>query len=282
MLRFAFNTNGCCNHRLDDALELIAESGYQGVALALDHHHLDPFADGYEAAAARLAERLRALDLRLVVDTGARFLMEPREAHEPTLLHPDADGRARRIEFLRRAIRIAAICDAEAVVFFSGRARRSVSQANAGAFLLDGLVKIADMGQADGVAVALKPEPRQMIARLDDFGLVREAIRQATDAPLHLALDVGHCLAVGDRDPAAAVREFAPILGAVAISDMKRGIDTHLPFGEGDMDIPGVLAALDAAGTDKLVTVTLPRDGFRAHDTVPSSMDYLQQNLPSD
>ena len=34
-LRFAYNTNGTANHRLDDALDLIADSGYDGVALRL-------------------------------------------------------------------------------------------------------------------------------------------------------------------------------------------------------------------------------------------------------
>ena len=43
-LRFAYNTNGAANHRLDDALALIADAGYDGVAVTLDIHHLDPFA----------------------------------------------------------------------------------------------------------------------------------------------------------------------------------------------------------------------------------------------
>ena len=43
-LRFAYNTNGAANHRLDDAIRLIADAGYDGIALTLDHHHLDPFA----------------------------------------------------------------------------------------------------------------------------------------------------------------------------------------------------------------------------------------------
>ena len=43
-LRFGYGTNGFSNHRLDDALAVIAELGYDGVALTLDHHHLDPFA----------------------------------------------------------------------------------------------------------------------------------------------------------------------------------------------------------------------------------------------
>ena len=34
-LRYAYNTNGAANHRLDDALRLIADAGYAGVALTL-------------------------------------------------------------------------------------------------------------------------------------------------------------------------------------------------------------------------------------------------------
>lgn len=282
MLRFAWNTNGCSNHRLDDALELIAESGYQGVALTLDHHHLDPFADDFEVAAERLAARLAGLDLALVVETGARYLMDPREKHEPTLLHPTEAGRARRVDFLRRAVRIAQICDAEAVSFFAGRPRRGVPAANAGVWLLDGLVKVAEIGKAAGVVVALEPEPGHIVATLDDFKLVRETIRQMTDAPLHLALDTGHCLVTGERDPVAAIKEFASILGTVAIEDMKRGVHEHLPFGEGDMDITAILAALDAAGYERLVSVELSRESHRAHEAIPASMDFIQERLPSD
>ncbi|WP_420391783.1 sugar phosphate isomerase/epimerase family protein [Acuticoccus sp.] len=282
MLRFAYNTNGCSNHRLDDALELIAEAGYQGVALTLDHHHLDPFADGYEAHAESLAKRLGELDLALVVETGARYLMDPRHKHEPTLLHPSEEGRARRIDFLARAVTVARICKAEAVSFFAGRPQRGVSQQNAGAWLLDGLAKVANLGAGANVVVALEPEPGHMVATLDDFQLVRDALKQMTDAPLALALDTGHCLVTGDREPASAVKEFAPVLGAVAIEDMRRGVHEHLPFGEGDMDVPAVLAALDEVGYEGLVSVELSRESHRAHEIIPRSMDYLLENLPSD
>ena len=62
-LRFAYNTNGAANHRLDDALSLIADSGYDGVALTLDHHHFDPFEPDLERRAEGLARRLRELGL---------------------------------------------------------------------------------------------------------------------------------------------------------------------------------------------------------------------------
>ena len=43
-LRFGYGTNGFANHRLADALGLIADLGYTGVALTLDHCHVDPYA----------------------------------------------------------------------------------------------------------------------------------------------------------------------------------------------------------------------------------------------
>ncbi len=43
-LRYAYVSNGLGDHRLDEALELLAENGYAGVGLSLDHHHLDPSA----------------------------------------------------------------------------------------------------------------------------------------------------------------------------------------------------------------------------------------------
>ena len=99
-LRFAFNTNGAANHRLDDALTLIAEAGYDGVALTLDIHHLDPYDPDFLLNTRHVAARLLALNLGCVVETGARFLLNPRAKHEPTLLSPEPEGRAKRVDFL--------------------------------------------------------------------------------------------------------------------------------------------------------------------------------------
>ncbi|WP_108663329.1 sugar phosphate isomerase/epimerase family protein [Acuticoccus kandeliae] len=282
MLRFAYNTNGCTNHRLDDALELIAEAGYSGVALTLDVHHFDPLADDYEARAEALAARLAALDLAVVLETSAPYLLDPRARQEPTLLHPSPEGRARRVDFIRRAIRIAKICGGESVSYSSGRPRRGVPQQDAGVWLLDGLKQICEFAAAEGVVAALEPEPGHMVSTLDDFILVRETLKQMTDAPLRLSLDVGHCLVTGDREPASAVKEFDPFIGAVTVEDMKRGVHEHLPFGEGDMNMTAVLRALEDIGFEKLVTVELPHDGHRAHEMIPRSIDWLQEHLPSD
>lgn len=273
-MKFAFNTNGAANHRLDDALGLIADAGYDGVALTLDIHHLDPFAPDFPAERRRVAARLRQLGLGCVVETGARFLLDPRAKHEPTLVTASVEGRARRVEFLSRALEVAADTGADAMSFWAGVPKPGVDIRQAHDWLCEGAAQVARRAEQLGTVAALEPEPGMLIETADDW--VALAI-----PGLGLALDTGHCLVTGERDPAAAVRHFAAHLGTVSIEDMKRGVHIHLPFGEGDMDLPGIVAALDEVGFDKLVCVELSRESHRADTMIPESLRYLRDVLAS-
>jgi sugar phosphate isomerase/epimerase len=273
-LRFAYNTNGVANHRLDDALALIADSGYDGVALTLDHHHHDPYAPDFDAATERLARRLRQLKLGCVVETGARFLLDPRAKHEPTLVTRDAEGRKRRVDFLTRALRVAAATGADAMSFWAGVPKPGVDRGEAWKWFAEGVAEVVRAAERLGTTAALEPEPGMLVETVDDYRKLKH------DLPgLRLALDVGHCLVTGDREPAAAVRETAAELGTVSIEDMKRGEHIHLPFGEGDVDVPGVLRALDDINFDRLVCIELSRDAHRADTMVPAALAYLRARL---
>ena len=271
-LRYAYNTNGAANHRLDDALVLIADAGYDGVALTLDHHHHDPFAPDFANRNARLASRLRELNLGLVIETGARYLLDPRHKHEPTLLAPSAAGRARRVEFLTRCLDVCAACQGETVSFWAGVPQAGVDPAQAWDWLLEGVHQVEAVARERGVVVSLEPEPGMLVETVDDYRRVQTAV-----PGLRLALDTGHLLVTAEREPAAAVQEFAPQLGTVTLEDMRRGVHEHLPFGEGDMDVPAVLQALHAIRFPGLVCVELSRDSPRAHLMIPQALAYLRQ-----
>ncbi|MBL6078329.1 sugar phosphate isomerase/epimerase [Belnapia sp. T18] len=270
-LRFAYNTNGAANHRLADAIALIAEAGYDGIALTLDFQHLDPLEEGWVARTEALARELRTRRLGCVIETGARFLLDPRHKHEPTLLTPEPAGRARRIAFLQRAIDIGNILQAEAVSFWAGVPRPGVDRGEAGEWLLEGLAQVTDYATRRGVTPALEPEPGMLVETLDDWARLQPHLPGLT-----LALDLGHCLVTQEREPPAAVREFAAQIGTVAIEDMRRGDHTHLPFGEGDMDIPACLDALEEVGFARLVCVELSRESHRADRMIPQSLDWLR------
>ena len=270
-LRLAYNTNGASSHRLDDAISLIADSGYQGVALTLDHHHLDPFADDWQAEAERLGRQLEARGLGTVIETGARYLLNPREKHEPTLLAPSSEGRARRVEFLCRAIDIAAILRSETVSFWAGAPKPEVGHPQATEWLLEGIAAVCGYAAEWGVPVSLEPEPGMLVETVDEYLAVADQY-----PTLRLALDTGHCLVTRDIEPDAAVRLYAKQLGTVAIEDMRYGDHTHLPFGEGDMDVRAVVAALHEIAFTGLVCVEYSRESPRAHAAIPEAAAYLR------
>ena len=116
-----------------------------------------------------------------------------------------------------------------------------------------------------------------LIETLDEYEELADGLPGLT-----LALDTGHCLVTGEREPAAAVREFAGRLGTVTVEDMRRGVHEHLPFGEGDMDVPGVLGALEEVGFGGLVCVELSRESHRAHAAIPEAISYLKKVAPEE
>ena len=119
-LLLAYNTNGLAHHDPAEAIALLAEIGYRGVGLTIDHGWLNPYADGHAASVAAMRGLLERQGMRSVIETGARFLLDPRLKHEPTLMTADPLGRARRIDFYHRAIDIARELGSDCVSIWSG------------------------------------------------------------------------------------------------------------------------------------------------------------------
>jgi sugar phosphate isomerase/epimerase len=271
-LRYAYNTNGAANHRLGDALRLIADNGYDGVALTLDHHHFDPFEANFNGRAEQLNNELEKLNLGLVVETGARFLLDPLKKHSPTLLSPFAEGRQKRVEFLKLAVDLAAVARAEAVSFWAGVPRPEISSEQAHEFLREGLRRISDYAESRNVCLAFEPEPGMLVETVADYKKLKK------DFPrLKLALDTGHCLASDECEPENAVREMRADIGTVAVEDMRRGVHEHLFFGEGEMNMPAILQALKEIDFRKLVSVELSRHSHCADRIIPAAIEFLRR-----
>src|SRR3954449_109249 len=156
-LRYAYNTNGLTSHRLDDALALLADCGYDGVALTLDVAHHDPFAPDLRGRTVALRRRLDGLGLASVVETGARFLLDPRRKHHPTLVSPDAADRARRVAFLQTCVDVAADLGSEAVSFWAGVP--GPERVPAWEWLVDGVAQVVDHADEQGGTSAFAPGP---------------------------------------------------------------------------------------------------------------------------
>lgn len=272
--RWGYGTNGLTDLRLDDALGLLADLGYDGVGLTLDHMHLDPLAPDL---AARTREVARALDrhrLTATVETGARYVLDPRRKHGPSLLDPDRDARDARIRLLIRAVRVAADLGAHAVHCFSGVTPDGTDPDAAWKRLAAALTPVLDAADAAGVPLAIEPEPGHLLATLADFHRLRHDL--GSPEGLGLTLDIGHCQCLEPLPPADCVRAAAPWLRHVQIEDMRRGVHEHLPFGEGEIDFPPVLDALAATGYQGLTVVELPRHSHAGPQLAARSLDFLR------
>ncbi|MFL6124916.1 EboA domain-containing protein [Actinophytocola sp.] len=254
-----YGTNGFANHRLDDALRVIADLGYTAVALTLDHDHLDPYADDVAHKTDHVANLLDRLALRSVVETGARYLLDPTRKHYPTLVCDEPD---RRIDFLNRAVRIAKELGADCVSFWSGIKPTSVDDRTAWRRMLDGITRVLDEAEVHDVPLGLEPEPGMFVQHLSDALRLREEL----GAPrlFGITLDVGHCVAVEPVDAATCIRRAADLLVNVQLDDMRTGVHEHLEFGEGELDLPATLAALSEVGYTGVAAVELPRHSHAA------------------
>ncbi|SFB92351.1 sugar phosphate isomerase/epimerase family protein [Streptomyces aidingensis] len=271
-LRFGYGTNGFVNHRLDEALEVIAGLGYQGVALTLDHPHLDPFAPGLAARTREVRRRLERLGLAVVIETGARYVLDPWRKHEPTLV--SAEGRERRVGYLCRAVRTAAELGAEAVSFWSGTLPPGTPAEEGWRRLADGTAQVLAEAARHGVHCAFEPEPGMFV---DTLAGVAELRRRLDAHPaLRTTIDLGHCVCNEPRPVEDCVRDTGGLLANVQADDMRPGVHEHLEFGDGEIDLPAALGALLDIGYRGLVAVELPRHAHAAPAVAARSLAALR------
>ena len=268
-----YHTNSLQNHRLDDALALLARHGYRAVAITPDTCHLDPDRVS-ERELAEVATRLRDLDLVPAMETGARFVLDPDTKHEPTLMTRDPAGRARRIAFYRRIAAMGARLGARVVSFWVGIDR--APGADSRSWLLDGVRQACAAIRAEGLVPSLEPEPGMAIETFADWLAMRREL--GTEAP-ELTLDVGHLYAVWEDEPMAVVRRAAPFLAQVHLDDHRRGVHEHLVPGAGEADLEGILIALRQCGYVGPACFELSRSSHIAPAAVAACGALWQQAL---
>jgi len=273
-LLLGYNTNGFAHHRLEDALAILADLGYRGVALTLDVHHAPPDSVDVQALAAEVSAR----GLLPVVETGARFYLAPRRKHQPTLLDPDPDARGLRFDFLVSCLRVAAGVGAPCLSLWSGAAAPGQAEEDCWRRLTTALEALGDEASALGVALAFEPEPGMFV---DTMARWDELARRCPHPSLKLTLDVGHLHCLERGRPEEWIREYAAQVVNVHLDDHVRGVHDHRFFGEGEIDFPPVMAALREVARDRDVpaNVELSRHSHDAVETARRAWDRLQSYL---
>lgn len=268
-----YNTNGFAHHDPFAALEILAEIGYRSVALTLDHGPLNPYAAVWPEHLARLKGELKRLGLRNTIETGARYLLDSRHKHEPTLVSPEESQRQMRIDFLNRAVEAAAFLESDCVSLWSGVRRDEAADETVLERLAESLRVVLRHATNCGVTLGFEPEPGMFIDTLKSF----HRLLQWIDAPhLELTLDVGHLWCQGELPIADYIARWGSRIVNVHIEDMRAGVHEHLMFGEGEMRFAPIIEALAKVGYRGPLHVELSRHSHMAPEAARRAYDFLR------
>lgn len=271
-----YNTNGLAHHDPEQALELLAEIGYRSVALTIDHQWLSPYSADLQFQLSRISRLLERLGLACTLETGARFLLDSKRKHWPSLVLPPAEA-APRLRLIRHAFEISGALGAKVVSIWSGvlpAGWEIQSALDNLAANLDTLLRDAD---AFDVVIGFEPEPEMFIDSMSQFSRLLQWVKHPR---FKLTLDLGHLYCQGEVPLADYIQRWASLICNVHIEDMRAGVHEHLMFGEGEIHFPPVLEALGQADYRGPLHVELSRHSYDAANVARRAFEFLRPLLP--
>ena len=252
-------------------MRILKRLGYQGVALTVDVNHLDP-ATTSRRKVIRTRRLLESLGLRVAVETGARYILDPFRKHQPTLL--SRRGWRCRSEFVIHCLELAEGLGADVVSIWSGTPDHRIGVRSGMKQLAERCKVLACEAAARKVKLAFEPEPGMFVDSMSRYQRLRN---QVDHEAFGLTLDLGHLHCMGEVPVIDKLQEFGSELFHIHAEDMVRGVHEHLPFGRGEMEYGSIIKRLEAMKYSGLLAVELSRDSHRAVDAATDAIEYLKK-----
>jgi sugar phosphate isomerase/epimerase len=237
--RFSVSQFSTLNQGFDEDLEAFAAGGAEGIGIA--EAKLPENGNDREAVA-----KFRASGLEATVCLPSLLAILPLPDF------PGPDDPDERIEALAASIRRLARFEPATVLCLTGPAG-DLDEAEARRVAVGGLRKLARVAREEGVQLALEPIHAQWADRFTLAATVPDALDliDETGEPIGLMFDTWHLWDTPDL--LEHVRASAGRFAAVHVNDWRadtRGWDDRALPGDGVIDLPAILGALEAGGYD--------------------------------
>lgn len=227
MIKLSYSTFGLTNLDFLDAIEVVDKAGYPGVELAFHRDQFNPFniTDEYLD---EVKKRLDGLNVVAACVATASHFFTPQRPHEPSLMSPDLAGRKRRIDLVKRGIRVARRLNVPLVTFGSGFIRDehvSNPSVNPRELLVDSIHQcLKELRDDEDITLLIEPEPGMYIETLEQgLSLVHEI--NSPRFQLHLDLNHNYC---SEQDYLGALAKAAPYAKFLHVSDSQEGYNLKL------------------------------------------------------
>lgn len=275
--RLAFASNAMKRYSLDEAIDLVADAGYQGMEILLDVPHAFP-PDVKDADVARWREKLEARNLA-VSNCNAFMLYGIEGCHRPSWCEKDPERRKLRVEHTRHCLHLAAKLGAPTISTEpGGPIDEGVTREQAADWFEEGIRSVLPDAKEAGVRLCIEPEPDLLIEKAGQY----EEFMQRFDGDalaanwLGLNFDVGHFYCVGE-DPAANAARFKGRIHHIQIEDIAADrVHFHLVPGDGAIDFDEFFKQLNQADYDNgWITVELYTFEHKAVEVAQRAREFL-------
>ncbi|MEO1993250.1 MAG: sugar phosphate isomerase/epimerase family protein [Pirellulales bacterium] len=276
-MRVGFSTNSIGETDVLQSLCLLHEMGYQSMAITLDRHVLSPSGDNVVTDVSAWKSALESRGMTCVIETGARYLLNARMKHEPTLVSSTAEGRHKRISFLKHAIDMAAHLNARCVSLWSGVVHDAAPERELWRRLLDGMAEVLDYAAGKNIRIAFEPEPGMFIDTVSRFETLIERLGDRYE--VHLTIDVGHLVCMGECPMNEVLKPWQDRIINVHIDDMLACRHEHIPLGKGEVDFDSFFNFLFNSEYQEGLYVELPRQSHYWFESASGSLAFLQRHI---
>ena len=271
-MKFSFSSNAFRKYSLSEAADAISDAGYTGIEIMCDTPHAYP----PDLSAADIIAVKKKLDRKrlTISNLNAFMLCAIDDFHHPSWIEKNKDYRELRILHTLNCIDLAAKLGVRTISTEPGGPVNGMPRETALEIFMEGLSRVVPYAIEKGVVVLIEPEPELLIQTSDEF---ISFVDQFGHRGIGLNFDVGHFYCAGE-DPAAKIKELKDYIYHFHLEDIPESREhRHILLGEGGIDIPGVLNAIEAIGYQGFVTVEL----YPYQDSAPAiarkARNYLQQ-----
>ncbi len=256
-MKISYSTNGFIEYSVFEAIERIADIGYEGVELLADSPHL--YADylstqdleKLKGFIGRTELKVANINPNTAMGWYGRDFWEP--LFEPSLANPDKELRHWRVEYSKKCVDLADWVGADCISVTSGRCAPDFDPKTSMGFLLESLRELVEYAEERSIRIGIEYEPGLLVERYEELAIVLEKLPSRW---LGANLDLGHSHVLGE-DPARVIESLGHKIFHVHLEDIRDRKHYHLVPGTGDMNFPELLRILCNSGYSGFATVEL-------------------------
>lgn len=253
-MKLACSTTFFLVKTVEESIQIIKDTGYEGVVILCDIPHAYPSTLDDEKISSIVKA---ASDARISISGLNAFSMRAigGDVFSPSWIESDEKKKKLRIDYTKECIRLAKKLGTNMITTEPGGLISDASDfSQMEKDFVDGLNEVIPVAEQENVKVLLEPTPGCLIENSQQF---LSFIQKINSDYIGLNFDIGHFFCVNE-DPSQIIPDLSKYIGHFDIEDIAADrTHKHLLPGLGSIDFQSVLKSIKDIGYDGYVTVEL-------------------------